>query len=498
MREIKITNTMSGKKETLETLQPGKLTFYSCGPTVYGLIHIGNLRSALVSDMMNRYFRRAGYQVTYVRNYTDVDDKIIAKGKEEGISAAEVAVKYTKEVEKDFAVAGVQEPDHKTTVTDHMPEIIAMIQKIIENERAYVAEGDVFFSIQNFPGYGKLSGKNVEELLAGARVEVDLRKKNPLDFALWKSAKPGEPAWDSPWGKGRPGWHIECSAMASKWLGRRIDVHHGGEDLIFPHHENEIAQSEAASGEEPFVRYWVHHAFLTLSKAKMSKSLGNIFTAREFLTQYSGEFARYMLLSVHYRHPIDFGEETIENTITGLTRLYEAKAQAADLTRTARARADLRAEGAWGQFVASCEQARKQIDECLANDFNASGALGALFTLIREFNRTVSEPLAAATPSAALGAAELIRVIEEDIGGVLGFGRLEARKALEDLGRIRAMRHAPEAGAPTEAEIQQAIVDRAEARKRKDFGEADRIRKDLEARGVILKDGPGGTTWTHR
>jgi cysteinyl-tRNA synthetase len=497
--EIRVTNTLSGKKEVLKTRQPGKLSLYSCGPTVYGLIHIGNLRAALVADMFYRFFKKVGYDVTYVRNYTDVDDKIIKKAAAEKVTADEIAKKYTIEVEKDYAVAGLLEPTHKTSVTTHMKEIVEMIEKIIKNGNAYVVDGEVLFSIESFPTYGKLSHKQIDDLLAGARVEIDKKKRNPLDFALWKPAKPGEPSWPSPWSEGRPGWHIECSAMSNRWLGAQIDVHHGGEDLIFPHHENEIAQSEAASGQAPFVGYWLHSAFLLISKEKMSKSLGNVFSAREFLTQFSGEFARYMLLSVHYRSLIDFGDEALDHTLSGLTRIYEAKAKALDLQKVARARADMRAESAWGSFAASCENTRKEIEENLANDFNTPGALAALFTLIREFNRTLSEPLAQATPSAVLGAAELIKILEDDIGSVLGIGRSSPEKVLEDLGRIRGMRAKTEGqNLPTEEEIQAAILARAEARKAKDFAKADQIRKEMEARGVLIKDGANGATWAFK
>lgn len=500
-RPIRLTNTLSGKKESLQTLEPGKLSFYSCGPTVYNFIHIGNLRGGLVADMFYRYFVRSGYAVNYIRNYTDVDDKIILRGHEEGISAAQVAEKYILEVERDYAVAGMAEPTQKTRVTTHIPEIIALIQKLIDVGQAYVVpDGEVLYSIDQFPGYGKLSHKKLDDLIAGIRVEVSDKKRNPVDFTLWKPAKPGEPFWESPWGPGRPGWHIECSAMARKWLGDQVDVHHGGEDLIFPHHENEIAQTEGATGKAPFARYWLHHAFLTLSKEKMSKSLGNVFTAREFLTRFSGQIARYMLLSVHYRSIIDFGPETIEQALTGLQRIYEAKAKAAQLLKQSRARADLRAESAWGSFVASCEAARAEIDENFANDFNTPGALAGLFTLIREFNRTLAEPLAQATPAAILGATELIRIIEEDIGGVLGVGRQEPETALQELNRIRASLSTPEDGVsrPSEEEILQAISDRVEARKAKDFAKADSIRKALEARGVLIKDGPSGTSWVYR
>jgi cysteinyl-tRNA synthetase len=500
IREIKLTNTLTGKKETLSTIEPGKLKMYSCGPTVYGFIHIGNLRAGLVSDMFYRYFKRVGYDVTYIRNYTDVDDKIINRAKQEGTTPDVIAKKYTQEVEKDYAVAGMLEPTRKTTVTDHMPEIISMIQKIIENGKAYVAsDGEVIFSIQDFPTYGKLSHKHLEDLQAGARVEVSSKKKNPLDFTLWKPAKPGEPFWESPWGKGRPGWHIECSAMSSKWLGACMDVHHGGEDLIFPHHENEIAQSEAASGEAPFVRIWLHHAFLTMHKEKMSKSLGNVLNARDFLTQFGGEVARYVLLSVHYRSIIDFSDETIEHALQSLHRIYEAKAKAVELQKVGRARADMRAESAWGEFAASCEQTRKEIDEAFANDLNTAGALGALFTLIREFNRILSEPLAQATPSAVLGAGELIKVMEEDIGGIIGIGRSDPKKALEDIAKIRAARAAAQGVARlSEDEIKALLQERVEARKTKNFARADDIRKELDSKGVAIKDSPSGTSWEYK
>ncbi|MBI2711869.1 MAG: cysteine--tRNA ligase [Bdellovibrio sp.] len=500
IRPIKLTNTLTGKKEDLQTRTEGKLSLYSCGPTVYGLIHIGNLRGGLVADLFFRYFKRVGYDVTYVRNYTDVDDKIIRRAQEEKSTPEEVARKYTVEVEKDFAVAGMLEPTHKTTVTTHIQEIIELISTLIEKGKAYQVEtGEVLYSISNFEGYGKLSHKNIDDLQAGIRVEVRDLKKAPLDFSLWKPAKPGEPSWPSPWGAGRPGWHIECSAMARKWLGDQIDIHHGGEDLIFPHHENEIAQTEGATGKDPFVKYWLHHAFLTLSKEKMSKSLGNIFTAHDFLAKYSGEVARYMLLSIHYRSIIDFSEDTIDQALNGLHRIYEAKKHAVELTRRGRARADLRAEGLWGEFVASCESARREIDEHFANDFNTAGALAVLYSLIRDFNRTLSEPLAAATPAAVIGASQLIRVMEEDIGGILGVGRAEPEAALQELMRIRASIPVDQAGhqRPSESEILLAIEERAAARKAKDFNKADSIRKELESKGVLIKDSPSGTTWTY-
>jgi cysteinyl-tRNA synthetase len=500
LREIRFTNTMTGKKEVFVPQVPGKASFYSCGPTVYGLIHIGNLRGGLVADLTYRYLKRVGYDVNYVRNYTDVDDKIIKKGAEEKISPEAVAKKYTQEAERDYAMAGMLEPTHKPCVTTHIPEIVALIQRIIQNGMAYVApDGEVLFEINRFPGYGKLSHKQIDDLVAGARVEVSEKKKNPLDFALWKPAKAGEPAWESPWGPGRPGWHIECSAMSSKWLGDQIDLHHGGEDLIFPHHENEIAQSEAASGTEPFVQVWLHHAFLTISKEKMSKSLGNVFNARDFLSTYGGEMARYLLLGVHYRSIIDFDEKLIENAMSSLSRIYEAKQKALELAGSKKAAADLRAEGAWGAFVAECEQVRREIDEHYANDLSTPGALGSLFTLIRSFNRTLAEPLAQGTPSAVLGAEELLKIIEDDIGSVIGIGRLAPAKALKDLEEIRLKLAGGSAeGRVPPDEIQGLIEKRLAARAEKNFAEADHIRKDLDARGVVLKDSPAGTTWTYK
>jgi len=502
---LKISNTLSGKKESFETIEPGKVRFYSCGPTVYGLIHIGNLRASLTADLLYRYLIRFGYEVTYVRNYTDVDDKIIKRAAEEGITPESVARKYTSEAEKDYAMAGLAEPTHKPTVTGHIQEIIALIQQIIKNGLAYVAEdGEVLFAIDQFKEYGKLSHKPLEDLIAGIRVSVSDKKKNPLDFTLWKPAKPGEPYWESPWGMGRPGWHIECSAMAKRWLGDQIDIHHGGEDLIFPHHENEIAQSEAACGHAPFSRYWMHNGFLMMSKEKMSKSLGNLVSARDFLAQHGGEVTRAMLLSGHYRSPLDFSDDLVSNAIAQLERLYEVKAKALEIAAQKKMVSDPRAEALWGQFLVSADRARDEIRECYHSDLNTAGAMGSFFTLAREFNRTVAEPLAQATPSSILGAQQFLAVLEEEIGSVINVGRQSPEKALADLhavrGRIRARQGATEGAKalPTEEEIQAAIQARTEARKAKDFAQADAIRKDLEARGVILKDSPTGTTWSYQ
>jgi len=498
--QIQLFNTESGQLETVVPVEPGRLRFYSCGPTVYGNIHIGNLRAALTADAFYRWFKRAGYEVTYVRNYTDVDDKIISRAAEEGITPDALARKYTQEVEKDYALAGLEEPTHKTRVTDHIPEIIAMIEKIIARGTAYIAPGgDVLFSVESFPGYGRLSHRSLEDNEAGARVDVREGKRNPFDFSLWKPAKPGEPSWDSPWGKGRPGWHIECSAMACKWLGSKLDVHHGGEDLVFPHHENEIAQSEAATGEGPYVRYWVHNRFLNLNQEKMSKSLGNVVTARDFLARYGGEVSRMMILSAHYRSVIDFTDDTLEQALVGLERLYEAKQKAVKLRELRSAVPDLRAEAAWGQFAAQCQQAREDVLRALSSDLNTAGAFAAVFSLIREFNRTLAEPLAQATPSAVLGAEEFIRVLEEELGAVLGVGRSEPSQMLARIGAIRAERaKASGQERPSAEEIEDLIRQRREARAAKNFAESDRIRNELDSRGVVIQDSPAGTAWRYK
>lgn len=503
--EVKVTNSLGGKKETLVPKEPGKITMYSCGPTVYGPIHVGNLRAATTSDLIFRTLQKLGYDVTYVRNYTDVDDKIIDEAKKQGMTPEDLAKKYTQAVERDYAAAGLLEPTHKTTVTGHIKEIITLIENILKNGKGYtVDEGngrqEVFFSIKDFPTYGKLSRKNLDDLIAGARVEVNAKKKNAADFSLWKPAKPGEPYWDSPWGPGRPGWHIECSAMASKWLGDQIDLHHGGTDLIFPHHENEIAQSEAASGKAPYVKYWAHNAMLNINSEKMSKSLGNFVTAHDFLAMFGGEVTRMMFIATHYRSIADFGEEAVEGALSGLQRLYEAKLKAESLTKLRAASPHSRAEALWGEFMMDCQKARTEIAENMANDFNSPGAIAVLFTLIRAFNRVTSETGAEVTPSAVLGSQELIRIIEDEIGGFLGVGRKSAQAGLDSIGEIRSKRYAESAPAGAKLskdEIERMIQARADAKKSKNFAEADRIRKELTDKGVAIKDSPTGTTWEY-
>jgi cysteinyl-tRNA synthetase len=499
-KPIFLTNTKSHKKETFRTLVPGEVKMYSCGPTVYGPIHIGNLRAALTADLFFRFFRRFGYKVNYVRNYTDIDDKIITRANEEKIPMSELTERYILEVEKDYALAGMEPPTQKTKVTEHIPEIIQMIEDIVKCGKGYVTkDGEVLFSIASFPTYGSLSGKSVEDLQSGNRVEINPNKKDPLDFSLWKPAKPGEPSWDSPWGKGRPGWHIECSAMACKHLGPQMDLHHGGEDLIFPHHENEIAQSEAATGKAPYVNFWVHNAFLNLSGEKMSKSLGNVVHARDFLARFGAEVTRIVFLGVHYRATFELNEDSIDHAITSLERIYEAKKVAEEIREKHILLPDQRAEQGWGGFLIDCDRARDAILDHYANDLNTAGALAQLFTLIREWNRTVSGPNAANTPAAILAANEFIKVMENEIGSVIGVGRMNSTTMLDKLTELKIERQKKSGMAVLEAaEIEKLIQDRKDARASKNFKLGDEIRDKLLENGVEIKDSPQGTTWSRK
>ncbi len=499
-RTIALMNSKTRRKEVFRPMVPGEVKMYSCGPTVYGDIHIGNLRAALTADLFYRFFKKMGFRVTYIRNYTDIDDKIIHRAREEGSTLEVVSKRYIEEAEKCYAAALMEEPTQKTLVTEHLPEIIAMIEAILKNGKGYATPaGDVYFAIDAFPAYGGLSGKSQEDLLAGARVEVNESKRNPADFALWKSAKPGEPAWDSPWGRGRPGWHIECSAMACKWLGPLMDLHHGGEDLIFPHHENEIAQSEAATGCSPYVAYWVHNAFLTFSSEKMSKSLGNVVLAKDFLARYGGELARMVFLGVHYRSTFDFSPVTVDQAITALERVYQAKEAAEELAAKKISLPDPMAESLWGGFFIDLDRTREAILDHYANDLNTPGALSELFGLIREWNRILGQGNAKNTPSAILAASSLIRILEDDIGSVIGIGRMRAESMLQHLSSLRVLRATNEGRTVlSDQAIEDLLKERREARAQKNFARSDEIRDHLLQNGVEIKDSPAGTTWSRR
>ena len=460
MSTLKIHNSLTGTKAPLEPLHPGRLGMYVCGMTVYDYCHLGHARVLVVFDVVARYLRHLGFELTYVRNITDIDDKIIRRAAENGESIAALTGRFIQAMDEDAAALGVLPPDHQPRATAHIADIVAMIRTLVDKGYAYVgAGGDVLYDVSQFESYGKLSGRRPEDLLAGARVEIDARKDDPLDFVLWKQAKPGEPAWDSPWGPGRPGWHIECSAMATQCLGAHFDIHGGGMDLQFPHHENEIAQSEAATGE-PFVETWMHVGFVQVGEEKMAKSLGNFTTIRDVLARYSGEVLRFFILGSHYRSPLIYTEAQLEAAREGLDRLYLSLRGLPPVT-TAQT----------GSFA-------EAFDDAMNDDFNTSKALAVLFEMAREINRlrdTDSEK------AAALGAG--LRTL----GGVVGLLQTSAEEYLQGAGTTE--------GGLDAAAIEALITARREARARRDWVEADRIRDELAHNGVVLEDGAGGTVW---
>jgi len=484
---LRVYNTLTGSKEEFIPVEPGKVKMYVCGVTVYDHCHIGHARANVVFDMIYRYLRYAGYAVTYVRNYTDIDDKIINRANRDGIPWNEVAERFIGEFDRDMAALGLELPTHQPKATEHIPEIIAIVERLIARGHAYAVEGDVYFRVSTFADYLKLSKRNLEDMLAGARVEVDERKENPMDFALWKGAKPGEPAWESPWGPGRPGWHIECSAMSMKYLGTTFDIHGGGKDLVFPHHENEIAQSEAANGCQ-FVRYWLHNGFVNINAEKMSKSLGNFFTIKEVLARYDSEVLRFFLLSAHYRSPIDFCDQNLTEAGTGLERIYSALASIdAALQADAVAPAGIGSE-AGQELAAKVADFPARFREAMDDDFNTALALGNIFELVRAANRLIAEASGLSPDQAELLAATRQRIREA--GQVLGLFHSEPGAFLD---RIKGQKMAGmEIG---QEEIEQLIAERAAARKAKDFKRSDEIRDLLLARNIVLLDGPEGTTW---
>jgi len=484
--EIYLYNTLTRRKERFEPRRPGEVSIYVCGVTPYDDAHIGHARPAVFFDVVRKFLRAAGYRVTFVQNFTDVDDKIIARARERGMDPLELARRYSQSYLEDMDRLGVERADIYPRVSEHIDDIIRMIQGLIEKGAAYASEGSVFFSVESFPGYGKLSNQRVDELVAGARVEVDPGKRAHLDFALWKAAKPGEPAWDSPWGPGRPGWHIECSAMSLKYLGNSFDIHGGGLDLVFPHHENEIAQSEAYTGEAPFVRYWLHNGLVTLGDEKMSKSLGNFVTVQEVLKEHHPAFVRYAVLQHHYRSPMEFGGEQLETMKRGwlrLNRTYQQLAGAAPAAGVDEARK----AGAPEELLHAVQRTRERFFAAMADDFNTAAALASLFELLREVR-----PLLGQSPDdgakAALGAA---RAVLEELGaGILGVLTLDPLDPAGDTG-----------GRSDELvrELVNLIVEiRSEARAARDFARADRIRDALQRLGIVLEDRPDGTRWSFK
>ena len=456
---LQIHNSLTRHKADFVPLEPGKVRLYVCGMTVYDLCHLGHARVMVVFDVVYRYLRHLGYEVTYVRNITDIDDKIINRANERGEAFADLTARFIQAMHEDAAALGVLPPTAEPRATAHIAEILAMIQVLITKGHAYAADnGDVYYAVASFPGYGRLSGKDPAELRAGSRVEPDEAKRDPLDFALWKAAKAGEPAWASPWGPGRPGWHIECSAMSTCCLGNHFDIHGGGADLQFPHHENEIAQSEGATGE-PFVNVWMHNGFVRINEEKMSKSLGNFFTVREILARYRPEEVRYFILTSQYRSPLNYDEEHLEQARGALTRFYTAL------------------RGLPGAPPAGGEVLRARFTAAMDDDFNTPEALAALFDLAREINRARSED-----PALAAGLAGQLRTL----GAVLGLLQDDPEAYL---------RGGPTAGGLSDADIEDLIRRRAEARQARAWAEADRLRDEIQAAGILLEDGPGGTSW---
>lgn len=462
---LKIYSTLSRTKEDFKTLEPGKVRMYVCGPTVYAEAHIGHAMSALVFDIVRRYLEYSGYDVNFVMNFTDVDDKIINKANELGRDPYELADQYIQQYKANLDALNIEPATKNPRATEDMPQIIEMISQLIENESAYVIDGDVYYDVESKPDYGKLSGRRLETMNAGARIQVDERKSHPMDFALWKSAKPGEPAWDSPWGKGRPGWHIECSAMNMAHLGEQIDIHGGGNDLIFPHHENEIAQTEALT-HKTFATYWMHNGMLGLKSEKMSKSLGNMITIDQFLSEHPGDVMRLWVLNGSYRSPLSYSDEVIDQTEQAYRRLLNAKKP------TLPGATGLPEEKAT-TLKTVAEQARQAFRDSMDDDFNTSAALAAIFELVRNINQARSD---GATEAQLLPAMQVFN----ELTGVLGL-QLEEQSG---------------SGTAADPFIDLLVSLRRDLRAEKNWALSDKLRNELKALGVILEDSKDGTTWS--
>lgn len=459
---MKVYNTLTRKKETLDPIEAGVVKIYVCGPTVYNFFHIGNARPFVVFDTLRKYLQYRGYRVKFVQNFTDVDDKIINRAREENLTASQVSEKYIEEYYKDAAALNVTKADVHPKVSEHIPEIIEFVKTLVDKGYAYEVNGDVYFSTRKFDGYGKLSGQNIEDLESGARIAVGEIKKDPLDFALWKAQKEDdEIAWDSPWGKGRPGWHIECSAMSKKHLGDTIDIHAGGQDLQFPHHENEIAQSECCNGV-PFANYWMHNGYITIDNEKMSKSKGNFFTVRDILKEYDGEVMRFFLLSGHYRNPINFSDTLMEQAKAGLARMQNAKENLKHLI----ANEDGVMTDAEKEAVAGYDQYRQEFIAAMDDDLNTADAISAIFELITAINTAVKD-------GASKEFAQKSLDVLMELASVVGLLQKDEETVIDD-------------------DVQALVDERQEARKAKNFARADEIRDLLKARGITLKDTPQG------
>ncbi|HMN67722.1 MAG TPA: cysteine--tRNA ligase [Bdellovibrionales bacterium] len=479
--KIQIYNSQSHKKEEFEPLTPGEVKMYVCGPTVYDFLHVGNFRGAIFFNLVRNWFEYRGYKVTFVYNYTDVDDKIITRAQADKVDSREISERFIAEFEKDFNSLKLKKHSANPRVTEYMNPIIRLVETLIAKGKAYAVDGDVYFDVHQFPEYGKLSRKNLDDLESGVRIDVDARKKHPADFALWKASKPGEPSWDSPWGRGRPGWHIECSAMARELLGESIDIHGGGLDLIFPHHENEVAQSEGASGET-FARYWMHNNMLNFGSQKMSKSLGNVRTARSFLQEYHPEIFKYLMLSAHYRSLLDFSPASIENVIASLARIYSALALA---EKAAGAPADPKRPGDSEKLL---NDTKAGVEAALDDDFNTPEALARLFEIIRAFNNTVRTP-GPVTPKKAAVSKALLQWTAwlGNLSSLFAEPPQEFLRYLDDM--LLKQKNLER------AEIDRIVGERSAARAAKDFAKSDELRGRLQTMGISVQDSPQGSEW---
>ena len=462
---MKIFNTLTRKKEEFIPIKPGEVNMYVCGPTVYNYFHIGNGRTFIVFDTVRRYMEYRGYKVNFIQNFTDIDDKMIKKANEEGITVKELGDKFIDEYYKDADALNIERATANPRATEFIDEIIQFVKDLIDKGYAYEVNGDVYFETKKFGQYGKLSGQNLEDLQAGVRIDVDERKKDPIDFAIWKNQKPGEPAWESPWGMGRPGWHIECSCMAYKLLGETIDIHAGGYDLIFPHHENEIAQSECRTGK-PFAKYWMHSAFLNINNQKMSKSLNNFFTARDILKKYDSDVIRLFMLSGHYRTQLNFSEELLESTKAGLERLYNAIGNLENLLDEVKEEKIKENEK---DYIKKIDEYRDKYIEKMDDDFNTADAIAVIFDMVRDINTNID---ADSSKELIKHSLDLIR----ELGGPLGILQNSVKENLDE-------------------EIEKLIEQRQQARKEKNWALADKIRDELKDRGIVLEDTPQGVRW---
>ena len=458
---MKIYNSQTRRKEEFVPIEPGKVRIYSCGPTVYNYFHIGNARPFIMFDLLRRYLEYRGYEVKFVQNFTDIDDKMIKRANEEGTTVEELGDRFIAEYFKDADALGIHRATVHPRATRHIGDIIGLIKRLEKNGLAYNVNGDVYFDTEAFPGYGKLSGQNLEDLETGARIDVDDAKRHPMDFALWKAQKPGEPAWPSPWGMGRPGWHIECSAMSMKYLGETIDIHCGGKDLLFPHHENEIAQSEGATGK-PFVHYWMHNGHINVDNQKMSKSLGNFFTVRDISKEFDLEAVRMFMISAHYRSPVNFSKEMIEQSKAALDRLYTARDNWTFLLDHAPERELNEAEQA---LIAKGREAVAKFDEAMDDDLNTADAIGAIFELVKEGNLAITADTARAAIKSTLSTLKEMT----DVLGILA----RENDAIPD-------------------DIKALVEQRKQARAEQNWAESDRLRDEITARGFVLEDTPKG------